>query len=114
MSLAATQVLEPAIKAGLAEVLDTPGDTVHITEISSTGDRRLQPGTNVHFEVRIPFAQDSSAIQAVASAVAALSRESVKALTVTFSGSRYRNKVNFGLAVQIWLLTSVLLTLYSV
>ena len=38
--------------------------------------------------------------------------ESVIALAVTFSVRRYRNKVNFGLAVQVWLLTSVLLTLY--
>ena len=44
---------------------------------------------------------------------AAWSRRAL-ALAVTFCGSRYRNKVNFGLAVQVWLLTSVLLTLYSV
>ena len=36
------------------------------------------------------------------------------ALTVLFQVSRYRNKVNFGLAVQVWLSTSVLLTLYRV
>ena len=31
-----------------------------------------------------------------------------------FNVSRYRNKVTFGLAVQVWLLASVLLTLYIV
>ena len=40
--------------------------------------------------------------------------ESVKALTSTFSVSRYRNKVPFGLAVQVWLLTSVFLTLHRI
>ena len=33
------------------------------------------------------------------------------ALAVTFSVRRYRNKATFGLSVQVWLLTSVLLTL---
>ena len=35
-------------------------------------------------------------------------------LILTFPVSRYRNKVNLGLAVQVCLLTSVSLTLYSV
>ena len=38
--------------------------------------------------------------------------ESALALTVTAQGSRCTNKVTFGLAVQVWLLASVLLTLF--
>ena len=43
-----------------------------------------------------------------------MSRRTRTALTVTIQVSRYRNKVNFGLAVQVWLLASVLLTLCRV
>ena len=46
--------------------------------------------------------------------VGGMSQRVRKALTVTFSARRYRNKANFGLAVEVWLLTSVLLTLNDV
>ena len=59
-----------------------------ILGFSYTRGRRLRAGTNVAFEIRLPGAQDSEAVQAVAAALTALAREPPEGTSAPSAGAR--------------------------